>query len=94
MISFEVAQEVVDHLGDSFDNHEFIFKYIELHENDYVDLLAMNNGHHDVFQTVNSVMGRDLERFSKRLLIEKIRRIRSFNIKGNKTYNQKWVKTR
>lgn len=94
MISFEETQEIFDNLENEFDNHAFIFKYIELHENEYVNLLTRNNDHDDVFQTVNSTIGRDFERFSSRLPVEKAGRRKSFNIKGNITDNQNWRKTR
>ncbi len=92
MISFEEAQVVLDNLDNVFDNHAFIFKYIELFENEYIDLLTRNKDHNDVFQTVNATIGRDLERFSSSLFIEKSGRKVSFNIKGNETDNQNWRK--
>lgn len=93
MISFEEAWEVLGHLESDFDSHAFIFKYIELHEREYVDLLIEKRSRHGIFRAVNSAIGRDLERFSskqQRLPIVKAGRGNSFNIKGNITENQNW----
>ena len=92
MITFTEAEEVLRHLPNEFDSHAFIFKYIDLHENDYIDELAQNNGRDNVFRKVNAEIGRFLWNNSKRLHIEKVNRLPSPNIKGNNTENQNWIR--
>ena len=92
MITFNEANEVLRHLPDEFDSHAFIFKYIDLHENDYIDELAKNNGRDNVFRKVNAEIGRFLSIYHDDLHIEKLNRQLSQNIKGNNTENQNWIK--
>lgn len=92
MITLDEADEVLRHLPDEFDSHAFIYKYIDLHENDYIDELAQNNGRDNVFRKVNAKIGRFLSIHQERLHIEKLNRQASQNIKGNNTGNQNWIK--
>ena len=90
MITFTEAEEVLRHLPDEFDSHAFIFKYIDLHENDYIEELSQNNGRDKVFRKVNAEIGRFLSINQKDLHIEKTNKLSSPNIKGNNTENQCW----
>ena len=92
MITFIEAEEVLRYLPYEFDSHAFIYKYIDLHENDYIDELAQNNGRDNVFRKVNAEIGRFLSIYHEELNIEKFNRQPSQNIKGNYTENQNWIK--
>ena len=92
MITIDEANEVLDNLPYEFDSHAFIFKYIDLHENDYIDELAQNNGREKVFRKVNAEIGRFLAMNHEDLNIEKTNRRPSQNIKGNNTENQNWIR--
>ena len=95
VISISDALEVRDQLDGRFDSHDFINKYIALHENDYIEMLAQRNDKEQVFRALNAEIGRFLQLHQEELRIEKDieeGKKPSQNIKGNVTNNQRWIK--
>lgn len=95
VISISDAQAVCDQLDERFDSHDFIYKYIALHENDYIEMLSLRNDKEQVFRTLNAEIGRFLLLHQDELGIIKDQeegKMPSQNIKGNVTNSQRWIK--
>ena len=93
---FEHAQNVVDELPEEFYSHDFIEKYIDLYEREYLAELiryALITPQRGAFKKLHSHMGLFLTRNMEKLHIRKDERGNTKNIKGNSTENQKWIKT-
>lgn len=94
IISISDAQAVCDQLDESFDSHDFINKFIALHENVYIEMLAQRNDKEQVFRTLNAEIGRFLQLHQDEIGIEEDQekgKKLSKNIKGNVTNNQSWI---
>lgn len=92
----EHAQIVVHELPEEFFSHDFIEKYIDLYEREYLAELiryALLTPQRGAFRKLHSQIGLFLTRNMKKLRIEKEERGNTKNIKGNSTENQKWIKT-
>lgn len=92
MITIAEANVVLGHLPNEFDSHDFIEKYISLYERPYVNMLVEKIDNQGIFQTVNSMIARFIEDNKTGLGVTKDERIKSQNVKGNYTENQKWIK--
>lgn len=92
MITLQQAQRIINELGDEFDSHGFIEKYMSLFERDYVNNLVEKIESDHIFRTVNASIGRFLADNQKDLRIAKNDRETSKNVKGNDSENQGWVK--
>ena len=60
MITIAEADEVLRHLPNEFDSHDFIEKYLTVFERDYVNMLINNIDSTTIFRTVNATIGRFL----------------------------------
>ena len=92
MITIAEADEVLRHLPNEFDSHDFIEKYLTVFERDYVNMLINNIDSTTIFRTVNATIGRFLSNNQETLNIRKITRTDSRNVRGNVTDNQYWRK--
>ena len=92
MITIIEAVEVLRHLPDEFDSHDFIEKYLTLYERHYVMMLMANIDKANIFRTVNATIGKFLADNQESLHITMGIRINSQNVRGNITENQKWRK--
>lgn len=92
MITIGEANEVLRHLPDEFDSHDFIKKYLTIYERHYVTMLMENIDNTNIFRTVNATIGRFLANNQNILHITMNIRINSQNVRGNITENQKWIK--
>ena len=92
MITIAEADEVLRHLPNEFDSHDFIEKYLTVFERDYVNMLINNIDSTTIFRTVNATIGRFLSNNQETLNIRKITRTDSQNVRGNVTDNQYWRK--
>jgi hypothetical protein len=87
-LELQKVKNVVDKMGEEFDSHNFITRYLNEYEKEYIQILADS----EVFRTANAQIGRFLSDHSVELGIEKVERVVSSNIKGNESENQNWVK--
>lgn len=92
MITIIEAAEVLRHLPDEFDSHDFIEKYLTLYERHYVTMLMENIDNTNIFRTVNATIGKFLANNQELLQITIDIRKTSQNVRGNITENQKWRK--
>ena len=89
-----IAQAVINELPNDFDSHEFIQKFLTMYEKEYIELLHSYISAKDgrIFRAAHAKIGDYLLQNSKQLNIEDTVRVKSMNIKGNNTENQKWAK--
>lgn len=88
------AKKVIENLSEGFDSHDFIMKYIDLYEQEYlVELFRYAvTSQGGVFRNFHSRIGEFLSKNEEELGIEKVERKPSLNVKGKKTENQRWRK--
>ena len=89
-MDIKLLKDVVANLGNEFDSHKFIEKFISLHEKEYVDLLHKKEK--GIFRAAHSYIGKCLSNNSLKLKIEKTERVVSENIKKYDCENQNWKK--
>lgn len=89
---------ILSQLGKTFDSHEFIKKFIQMYEPEYLNLLVDHANAKNVFKSYHSRIGKYLNRAAKQGLISKKLNadgtpVKSYteNIKGRKTPNHVWV---
>ena len=92
MITIIEAAEVLRHLPDEFDSHDFIEKYLTLYERHYVTMLMEIIDNTNIFRTVNATIGKFLANNQELFQITIEIRKTSQNVRGNITENQKWRK--
>lgn len=86
-------KEIIDELGNEFDSHRFIKKFMERHEREYVEMLYKHiNTPNGIFRAVDAEIARFLSVHSEELGIKKKGRCPSGNPKMNDSDNQEWTK--
>ena len=90
MITVTEAKEVLRHLPDDFDSHDFIEKYLTIFERHYVTMLMENIDNTNIFRTVNATIGRFLANNQRKLNITMDIIKNSHNVRENITENQNW----
>ncbi len=92
----ETAPVVIAELLDEFTTRQFIWKFADMHEAAYIDmlLLARKDAQTRVFHNLHSQMGRYLLEHAKDLHIEKHGEVKEKDINpfGRKTPTQPWRK--
>lgn len=89
---------ILDKLPKEFDTHAFINAFLNLNDNNYVNLLSQHKEAQAPFKAFHGIIARYMNTIEKNGLIEKVivdgkkKRVRSLNIKMNQTYNQVWKK--
>jgi hypothetical protein len=76
----------------AFSSHDFIKKFTERFESQYINMLAKYKNSGKAFQTVHSLIGQFLSSKSDILRITKTEKRESENIKGNLDVVQFWVR--
>ena len=84
--------DVVAQMPQEFDSHEFIKKFIAMHEREYVDMLYEQHEVNGIFRAVHAEIGRALAEDAERLNICKVTRDLSENVKGYDSENQRCKK--
>lgn len=90
----EQAMRVIETLREkgkrNFSSHNFIKKYAELYQREYITMLWDKRDAVSPFQTVHSQIGLELERMQDCCGFEKDGRVSSENIFGNSDEVQNW----
>ena len=86
----EVFEQVLDHMPDSFDSHDFIFEMMRRFPREYTSSLYECRRSKDPIQTLHAKIGRKLLEFSD--VIRKVDRKSSRNVRGLPSGNQHWEK--
>lgn len=88
------AIDVIDnYLGQTFDSHEFIQKFIKYHEREYVEgLYSAIYSAGGIFRAYHAKIGRLLADNQKTLGIRPIESVTSLNIKDYESENMMWTK--
>lgn len=81
--------QVLGLLPNEFSSHDFIEKYIQEFEEDYIRALVPERGG---FRRLNSAIGRFMSTHSQTLHIEKVGDIIDENVKGYDSPNASWRK--
>ena len=85
----DVFQAVIDSMPDTFDSHKFIKEFIRQNESEHIsNLIPVHGG----YRIQNSQIGQTLWRYKDELRIEKVRKIKSENIKGYNSFCTEWKK--
>lgn len=94
LITLEQAEKVINNLPEEFTSQDFLEKYRDLYEMEYLKgLMYYAIGKTEgVFRTYHSRVALFLSLNKRRLHIMEVEKIRSKNIKGNITKNQNWKK--
>jgi hypothetical protein len=87
-----VFETVIDHLGERFDSHDFIFEMMRRFPREYTHSLYECRRAKDPIQTLHAKIGRKLLDFENR--IRKVQRSSSRNVRGLPSENQHWQKIR
>ena len=83
---------VINSLDSDFSSHDFLKKFSQKFEKDYVKLLSKYNDRNGAFQTVHKMTGFFLSKNKEQFNIDKTIHKKSENVHGNKTYVQYWKK--
>lgn len=84
MTEFEINKE--------FSSHDFIEKFIEKFEKDYIEMLINYQKSGQAFKTVHSLIAKYISLNKIVLEIEKTERKQSENVKGNLDVIQWWIR--
>jgi hypothetical protein len=86
----DVFEQIIGHLEDRFDSHDFIFEMMRRHPREYTSSLYECRRSKDPIQTLHAKIGRKLLEFSD--IIRKVKRKSSRNVRGLPSDNQHWEK--
>lgn len=86
----EVFEQVLDHMPDSFDSHDFIFEMMRRFPREYTLSLYEYRRSKDPIQTLHQMIGRKLVGFSDRIRTDQ--RKSSQNVRGLPSENLHWAK--
>ncbi len=79
-------------INDEFSSHDFIEKFIEKFEHDYIEMLVKYQNKGQAFRKVNSSIAKYLTSNMLDLGIDKTQRKVSENVKGNLGIIQWWIR--
>jgi len=82
-------ENIISDLPPIFTTHDFIWKFIEGFEDEYIS--ALGDCKSTKFQTVNRLIGRYLSENCEDLQIEKNGKVLSKNVHGNLTRAEEWI---
>jgi hypothetical protein len=86
----EVFEQVLDHMPDSFDSHDFIFEMMRRFPREYTLSLYEYRRSKDPIQTLHQMIGRKLVGFSDRIRTDQKKS--SQNVRGLPSENLHWAK--
>jgi len=86
----EVFEQVLDHMPESFDSHDFIFEMMRRFPREYTLSLYEYRRSKDPIQTLHQMIGRKLVGFSDRIVTDE--RKSSQNVRGLPSENLHWAK--
>ena len=87
----DVFEDIIDHLGDQFDSHDFIFEMMRRFPREYTFSLYQCRRSKDPIQTLHAKIGRKLLDFDGR--IRKVAKKKaSRGVRGLPSQNQHWEK--
>ena len=86
----EVFEQVLDHMPESFDSHDFIFEMMRRFPREYTLSLYEYRRSKDPIQTLHQMIGRKLVSFGDRIV--KDDRKSSQNVRGLPSENMHWAK--
>lgn len=81
------------HINKEFSSHDFIEKFTEKFEQDYIEMLVNYQKSGQAFQTVHSLIAKFLSLKMSVLGIEKTQKKESENVRGNLDVIQWWIRT-
>jgi|WetSurMetagenome_2_1015567.scaffolds.fasta_scaffold609908_2 hypothetical protein len=94
-ITIEQAKVVIDELKkEKFNSQEFIGKYIEKCEKDYIDMLIKSRDSGCAFQMVNSHIAQFLSAHHSELGIIKNGKVDGTNVHKNESPSEEWILVR
>lgn len=85
--------EIINDMNDEFSSHDFIEKFAQKHESNYIDMLKEYQKTQNAFQTIHSMIAKFLSINQSSLNIKKSLRGTSENVFGNEDVIQWWEKT-
>jgi hypothetical protein len=88
-VTDDIIQRAIDELPNQFDSHDFLRKLMLIEPRAYVCELHEKLDTDDPIQQAHAELASQLNRFTS---LEKVRRVRSMNIRGQETENQLWRK--
>ena len=86
----DVFEQVLDHMPDSFDSHDFIFEMMRRFPREYTLSLYEYRRSKDPIQTLHQMIGRKLVGFSDRIRTDQKKS--SQNVRGLPSENLRWAK--
>jgi hypothetical protein len=86
----EVFEQVLDHMPESFDSHDFIFEMMRRFPREYTLSLYEYRRSKDPIQTLHQMIGRKLASFGDRIVKDEHKS--SQNVRGLPSENLHWAK--
>lgn len=87
-ITDQQAQTIINMMESKFDSHDFISKFIQLHQRDYEAILAHFQGRKNL---AHAYIANFLRIHAPKLGIDRnARKKASYNVNGNKSENRIW----